>query len=77
MKLRSRQSKPHWQRPILANFDPELKTSLQVDASRKHGMGYALLQWHGSTLKLVDPNSRWYTDNESRYAIAELELVAV
>lgn len=30
--------------PILSNFDPDLKTSLQVDASRKHGMGYALLQ---------------------------------
>jgi hypothetical protein len=25
----------------------------------------------------VDPNSRWCTDTESRYAIAELELVAV
>jgi hypothetical protein len=33
--------------PILAPFDPELETSLQVDASRKNGMGYALLQRYG------------------------------
>jgi hypothetical protein len=63
--------------PVLAQFDPSLETSLQVDASRKHGMGYALLQLHGSTWKLVDANSRWCTDTESRYAIVELELAAV
>ncbi|KZR99649.1 Uncharacterized protein APZ42_004403, partial [Daphnia magna] len=63
--------------PILAQFDPSLETSLQVDASRKHGMGYALLQLHGSIWKLVDANSRWCTDTESRYAIVELELAAV
>lgn len=63
--------------PILAHFDPTLETSLQVDASRKNGMGFALLQLHGSTWKLVDANSRWCTDTESRYAIVELELAAV
>jgi hypothetical protein len=40
-------------------------------------MGYALLQRHGSIWKLVDANSRWCTDTESRYAIVELELAAV
>jgi hypothetical protein len=63
--------------PILANFNPALETSLQVDASRKNGMGYVLLQLHGSTWKLVDANFRWCTDTESRYAIVELELAAV
>ena len=63
--------------PILASFDPELETSLQVDASRKNGMGYALLQRHGEIWKLVDANSRWCTDTESQYAIVELELAAV
>jgi len=63
--------------PILAPFDPELETSLQVDASRKNGMGYALLQRHEDIWKLVDANSRWCTDTESRYAIVELELAAV
>jgi hypothetical protein len=40
-------------------------------------MGYALLHRHGDTWKLVDANSRWCTDTESRNAIVELELAAV
>ncbi|XP_046640190.1 uncharacterized protein K02A2.6-like [Daphnia pulicaria] len=40
-------------------------------------MGYALLQRHDTVWKLVDANSRWCTDTESRYAIVELELAAV
>jgi hypothetical protein len=63
--------------PILAHFDPERETVIQVDASRKNGMGYALLQRHGEMWKLIDANSRWCTDTESRYAIVELELAAV
>jgi hypothetical protein len=63
--------------PILAHFDPERETVIQVDASRKNGMGYALLQRHGEVWKLIDANSRWCTDTESRYAIVELELAAV
>jgi hypothetical protein len=62
--------------PILASFDPSRETSLQVDASRKNGMGYALLQKHDAQWRLIDANSRWCTDTESRYAIVELELAA-
>ena len=62
------------QPPKLAQFDPSLETTLQVDASNKNGMGYALLQRHGEAWKLVDANSRWCSDTESRYAIVELEL---
>jgi hypothetical protein len=40
-------------------------------------MGYALLQRHGDSWRLVDANSRWFTDTKSRYAIVELELAAV
>ncbi len=40
-------------------------------------MGYALLQRHNDVWKLVDANSRWCTDTETRYAIVELELAAV
>lgn len=65
------------QPPVLDHFDPALETSLQVDASRKNGMGYALLQRHGDQWKLVDANSRWCSDTETRYAIVELELAAV
>ena len=61
------------QPPVLAQFDPSLETTLQVDASNKNGMGYALLQRHGEAWKLVDANSRWCSDTESRYAIVELD----
>ena len=62
--------------PILAHFDPLRETSLQVDASRKNGMGYVLLQKYDEQWRLIDANSRWYTDTESRYAIVKLELAA-
>ncbi len=39
--------------PVLVHFDPMRETTIQVDASRKHGMGYALLQRHGDSWKLV------------------------
>jgi hypothetical protein len=63
--------------PVLTQFDPQLETMLQTDASIKHGLGYALLQRHGTIWKLVECNSRCYTDLETRYAIVELELAAV
>ena len=65
------------QPPVLAHFDPSLETELLVDASRKNGMGYALRQRHGDDWKLVDANSRWCHDTETRYAIVELELAGV
>ena len=40
-------------------------------------MGYALLQRHDDGWRLVDANSRWCSDVESRYAIVQLELAAV
>jgi hypothetical protein len=63
--------------PVLVHFDPMQETVIQVDASRKHGMGYALLQRHGDSWKLVDANSRLCSDTESRYAVVELELAVV
>jgi len=62
--------------PILAHFDPSLPTVLQTDASRRKGLGFALLQQHGSTWRLVQCGSRFLTDTESRYAMVELELLA-
>lgn len=61
---------------ILAHFDPSREASLQVDASRKNGMGYALLQKHDEQWRLIDANSRWCMDTEFRYAIVELVLAA-
>lgn len=63
--------------PVLVHFEPMRETVIQVDASRKHGMGYALLQRHGDSWKLVDANSGWCSDTESRYAVVELELAVV
>ena len=64
--------------PVLANFDPALPTILLMDASRLHGIGYALLQEHGGgQLQLVQCGSRFLTDTEACYATIELELLAV
>lgn len=63
--------------PVVVHFDPDRDTTIQVDASRKVGMGYALLQRHDEGWWLVEANSGWCSDVESRYAIVEMELVAV
>ncbi|KAG0729731.1 Retrovirus-related Pol polyprotein from transposon opus [Chionoecetes opilio] len=63
--------------PVLAHFDPALPTVLQTDASRLKGLGYALLQRHGTKLRLVQCGSRFLSDTETRYAVVELELLAV
>lgn len=63
--------------PVLASFDPALPTILQTDASRLYGVGFALLQDHGSGhLRLVQCGSRFLTDAETRYATIELEMLA-
>ena len=62
---------------VVVQFDQLRDTIIQVDTSRKNGIGYALLQRHDDGRRLVDANSRWCSDVESRYAIVELELVAV
>ncbi|XP_045114017.1 uncharacterized protein LOC123506168 [Portunus trituberculatus] len=64
--------------PVLAAFDPALPTTLQTDASRLYGLGYALLQDHGGgQQRLVQCGSRFLTDTETRYATIELEMLAV
>ena len=63
--------------PILAYFDASLPTAVHTDASRLKGLGYALLQLHGQDWKLVQCGSRFLTDVESRYAVVELEMLAV
>ena len=63
--------------PVLAPFDPKLPTMLQTDASRLKGLGFALLQKHEDVWKLTQAGSRFTTDTESRYAMVELELLAV
>ena len=63
--------------PTLAQFDPTLPTVLQTDASRRNGLGFNLMQKHGQQWKLVMAGSRFLTPTESRYAMCELELLAI
>ena len=64
--------------PVLSFFDPSRPTRLETDASRTRGLGYALLQQDPKGhWRLVEANSRFITDTEARYAMIELELLAV
>jgi transposase InsO family protein len=64
--------------PILAPFDPKLPVILETDASRLKGLGYLLLQRDDNgQKKLIQCGSRFVSDTESRYAMVELELLAV
>ncbi|XP_068226846.1 uncharacterized protein [Palaemon carinicauda] len=63
--------------PVLAHFDATLPTMLQTDASRLHGLGFALLQKHGTDWKLTQCGSRFLSDVETRYSVIELEMTAV
>ncbi len=62
--------------PTLAYFDPTKQTRLSTDASR-HGLGFVLQQLHQDKWALVQAGSRFLSDTESRYAIIELEMLAV
>ena len=62
--------------PALSFFDLTKPTRLSTDASRQ-GLGYILQQQHGESWSLVQASSRFLSDAESRYAIIELELLAV
>ena len=64
--------------PILRPFDANLPTYLHTDASRTRGLGFALLQKCADGQQaLIHCGSRFVTDTESRYAMIELELLAV
>ena len=63
---------------VLDHFDPTAEHVLQTDASRRKGLGFALLQKREGQegWKLVHCGSRFITETESRYAMIELELTA-
>ena len=62
--------------PTLSYFDPNSLTRLCTDASRQ-GLGFVLQQKREDTWTLVQAGSRFLSDTESRYAIIELEMLAV
>ena len=65
--------------PVLAMFDKDAETCLQTDASRRFGLGFALLQRQSGTEKwrLIQCGSRFLQDAETRYAMVELEALAI
>ena len=62
--------------PVLSYFDANKPTCLSTDASR-HGLGFVLQQNTAGTWNLIQAGSRFLTDTESRYAIIELEMLAI
>ena len=62
--------------PVLSYFDVNKPTRLCTDASR-HGLGFILQQNTAGTWNLIQVGSRFLTDTESRYAVIELEMLAV
>ena len=62
--------------PTLAFFDLRKPTRLCTDASRQ-GLGFVLQQKSGESWVLIQAGSRFLSDTESRYAVIELELLAV
>ena len=62
--------------PTLAFFDPSKATRLCTDASRQ-GLGFVLQQKHEDNWVLIQAGSRFLSDAETRYAVIELELLAV
>jgi len=63
--------------PVLSFFDGTRPTKLCTDASR-HGLGFVLQQQTPEgAWTLIQAGSRFLTDTESRYAVIELEMLAV
>ena len=63
---------------VLAFYNPDRITSIHVDASRLHGLGFILKQQDPATSKwqLVQARSRFLSSPDSRYAMIELECLA-
>ena len=63
---------------ITKPFNPLLKTELLTDASKLHGLGYALIQKEDDgNPRLIMCGSCGLTDAQKRYAVIEIECLAV
>ena len=61
----------------LTHFDPTKKLFLHTDASRLNGIGYALFQESCGKQLLIQCGSRYLSDAETRYAVIEIEMLAI
>ena len=63
--------------PILSFFNTNKPTRLRTDTSR-HGLGFILQQQStDGTWKLIQAGSHFFSNTECRYAVIELEMLAV
>ena len=62
---------------VVTHFDPSLPVTVLLDASRLHGLGYALGHYINGRFKLVSCGSKSLTLTQQRYATIELECLAV
>ena len=66
-------------KPVLKPFNPRAETIVLTDASRLHGLGFALMQRKDSDsqMTLVMCGSKTLTPTQQRYATVELEALAI
>ena len=63
---------------VVKPFDSSLATELLTDASRLHGLGFALLQRDDNDqIRMIHCGSRHLNSAESRYSTIELECLAI
>ncbi len=60
----------------LTYYNPKNQTQLKVDASRI-GLGFVLKQFSNGMWNTVQAGSRFLSEAETRYAMIELELLAI
>ena len=63
--------------PVLSFFQFGMPLRLETDASVKNGLGFALWQQQDQQWHLIQCGSRFLSDAETRYAVIELECLAV
>ena len=62
---------------IVTHFDPSLPVVKLTDASRLHGLGYAMGHYIDGRFRLVTCGSKALTPTQRRYTTIELECLAV
>ena len=62
---------------MLQPFDPQVKTVVLTDASRLHGIGFALVQVYKDKLALIQCGSASLSPTQFRYSTVELECLAI
>ncbi|XP_065182282.1 uncharacterized protein LOC135812991 [Sycon ciliatum] len=63
--------------PTLSYYRPGDDLRLETDASALNGLGFVLWQRQDNQWRMLQCGSRFLTDAETRYAVIELELLAV